>query len=64
VVTVGDRNEDLQQQLIQASGQPNYVFVNSEGKLLVSGGYGYDPTKGAKEFAAHLDKVLEVFNKQ
>jgi thiol:disulfide interchange protein len=64
VVTVGDRNEDLQQQLIQASGQPNYVFVNSDGKLLVSGGYGYDPTKGAKEFAAHLDKVLEVFNKQ
>lgn len=64
VVTVGDRNEDLQQQLIQASGQPNYVFVDSEGKLLVSGGYGYDPTKGAKEFAAHLDKVLEIYKKQ
>jgi thiol:disulfide interchange protein len=64
VVTVGDRNEDLQQQLIQASGQPNYVFVNSDGKLLVPGGYGYDPTKGAKQFAAHLDKVLEVFKKQ
>ena len=64
VVTVGDRNEDLQQQLIQASGQPNYVFVNSNGKLLVPGGYGYDPTKGAKEFATHLDKVLEIFKKQ
>jgi thiol:disulfide interchange protein DsbD len=64
VVSVGDRNEDLQQQLIQASGQPNYVFVDSEGKLLVPGGYGYDPTKGAKEFAAHLDKVLEIFKKQ
>ncbi len=64
VVTVGDRNEDLQQQLIQASGQPNYVFVDAEGKLLVPGGYGYDPTKGAREFAAHLDKVLEVYKKQ
>jgi thiol:disulfide interchange protein len=64
VVTVGDRNEDLQQQLIQASGQPNYVFVNSDGKLLVPGGYGYDPTKGAKEFAAHLDNVLEVYKRQ
>ncbi|MDN3657779.1 cytochrome c biogenesis protein CcdA [Ferruginibacter paludis] len=64
VVTVGDRNEDLQQQLIQASGQPNYVFVDSEGKLLVPGGYGYDPTKGAKEFAAHLDKVLGIYKKQ
>jgi thiol:disulfide interchange protein len=64
VVTVGDRNEDLQQQLIQASGQPNYVFVNSDGNLLVPGGYGYDPTKGAKEFAAHLDKVLEIYKKQ
>ena len=61
VITVGDRNEDLQQQLIQASGQPNYVFVDTEGKLLVPGGYGYDPTKGAKEFTAHLDKVLTIF---
>lgn len=64
VVTVGDKNEDLQQQLIQASGQPNYVFTDSDGKLLVPGGYGYDPTKGAKEFAAHLDKVLEIFRRQ
>lgn len=64
VVTVGDKNEDLQQQLIQASGQPNYVFTDSDGKLLVPGGYGYDPTRGAKEFAAHLDKVLEIFKRQ
>ena len=64
VVTVGDKNEDLQQQLIHASGQPNYVFVDSDGKLLVPGGYGYNPTKGAKEFAAHLDNVLEIFKKR
>lgn len=64
VITVGDKNEDLQQTLIQASGQPNYVFVDTDGKLLVPGGYGYDPTKGAKEFAAHLDHVLEIFKKR
>jgi thiol:disulfide interchange protein len=63
VVTVGDKNEDLEQQLIHASGQPNYVFVDAEGKLIVPGGYGYDPTKGAKEFAAHLENVLLVFKK-
>jgi len=63
VVTVGDKNEDIQQKLIQASGQPNYVFVDAAGKLLVPGGYGYDPLKGAKEFSAHLDKVLEAFKK-
>jgi thiol:disulfide interchange protein len=64
VITVGDKNEDLQQQLIHASGQPNYVFVDTDGKLLVQGGYGYDPTKGAKEFSAHLDHVLDVFKQQ
>lgn len=63
VITVGDKNEDLQQQLIQASGQPNYVFVNAAGNLLVKGGYGYDPTKSAKDFSAHLDKVLLEFKK-
>jgi hypothetical protein len=63
VVTVGDKNEDLQQQLIHASGQPNYVFVDTDGKLLVPGGYGYDPTKGAKEFSAHLENVLQTFKK-
>jgi thiol:disulfide interchange protein len=62
--TVGDKNEDLQAKLIQASGQPNYVFTDAEGKLLVQGGYGYDATKGPKEFIAHLDKVKEEFKKR
>jgi thioredoxin-related protein len=64
IETVGDKNEDLQAELIQASGQPNYVFVDSDGKLLVQGGYGYDATKGAKEFTAHLDKVKAEFKKR
>ncbi len=61
IETVGDKYEDLQQQLIKASGQPNYVFVDGQGKLLIDGGYGYDATKGAKEFIAHLEKVKENF---
>ena len=62
IETVGDKNEDLQQRLINASGQPNYVFVNSDGKLLIDGGYGYDATKGPKEFIAHLQKVKGLYN--
>ncbi len=64
IETVGDKNEDLQAELIQASGQPNYVFVDGDGKLLVQGGYGYDATKGAKEFIAHLEKVKTEFKKR
>lgn len=61
IETVGDKYEDLQQQLIKASGQPNYVFVDNDGKLLIDGGYGYDATKGPKEFIVHLDKVKELY---
>jgi thiol:disulfide interchange protein len=64
IETVGDKNEDLQAELIQASGQPNYVFVDGDGKLLVQGGYGYDATKGPKEFIAHLEKVKAEFKKR
>jgi thioredoxin-related protein len=61
IETIGDKYEDLQQELIKASGQPNYVFVDENGKLLIDGGYGYDATKGAKEFIAHLDKVSKIY---
>ncbi len=61
IETVGDKYEDLQQQLIQASGQPNYVFVDNDGKLLIDGGYGYDATKGPKDFIAHLEKVKSLY---
>lgn len=64
IETVGDKYEDLQQQLINASGQPNYVFVDGDGKLLIDGGYGYDATKGPKEFIAHLDKVKALYDKR
>ena len=61
VETVGDKNEDFQQKLIHASGQPNYVFVDNDGKLLAPNGYGYDATKGPRDFIDHLEKVKAVF---
>ncbi|MCW3094253.1 MAG: protein-disulfide reductase [Ferruginibacter sp.] len=64
IETVGDKYEDLQQRLIKASGQPNYVFVDGDGKLLIDGGYGYDATKGAKEFIAHLNKVKQLYKER
>jgi thiol:disulfide interchange protein DsbD len=64
IETVGDKYEDLQQQLIKASGQPNYVFVDNNGKLLIDGGYGYDATKGPKEFITHLEKVKQLYSKK
>ncbi len=63
VETVGDKNEDFQQQLIHASGQPNYVFVDNDGKLLVPEGYGYDATRGPQDFINHLEKVKSIFKK-
>lgn len=61
IETVGDKYEDLQLQLIGSAGQPNYVFVDGNGKLLADKGYGYDPTTGAKEFIQHLDAVKARF---
>ncbi|MEI7736174.1 MAG: cytochrome c biogenesis protein CcdA [Ferruginibacter sp.] len=63
IENVGDKNEDLQAKLIHASGQPNYVFTDADGKLLVPDGYGYDATKGPKDFIAHLEKVKAAFKK-
>ena len=63
VETVGDKNEDFQQQLIHASGQPNYVFVDNDGKLLVPEGYGYDATRGPQDFINHMEKVKSIFKK-
>ena len=62
--TVGDKNKDLQLKLIGTVAQPNYVFLDTEGKLLAPNGYGYDPTTGSKEFTAHLDKVKAEFQKR
>jgi thiol:disulfide interchange protein DsbD len=64
VNTVGEKNIDLQLKLINSNSQPNYVFVDNDGKLLHSNGYGYDPSKSAKDFLAHLELVKGEFKKR
>lgn len=55
VVTVGDRNEDLQADKFGANSQPFYFFVDADGHKLAEGGYGYNPD--VQKFVDHLEKV-------
>lgn len=55
VVTVGDRNEDLQADKFGANSQPFYFFVDADGHVLAEGGYGYNPD--VQKFVDHLEKV-------
>ncbi len=60
VVTVGDRNEDLQASQFGANSQPFYFFIDENGNKLADEGYGYDPN--VQKFINHLDKVKEKYN--
>lgn len=55
VVTVGDRNEDIQASQFGANAQPFYFYIDENGNKLVEGGYGYDPD--VQKFVDHLEKV-------
>jgi thiol:disulfide interchange protein len=61
VVTVGDKNEDIQATKFGANSQPFYFYIDAEGNKLIEGGYGYDPN--VKKFVEHLEKVKENFKK-
>jgi thiol:disulfide interchange protein DsbD len=61
VVTVGDKNEDIQATKFGANSQPFYFYVDAEGNKLIEGGYGYDPN--VKKFIEHLEKVKENYRK-
>jgi cytochrome c biogenesis protein CcdA/thioredoxin-related protein len=43
VITLGDKNADMQVTRFQANSQPYYFFLDNEEKRLVPDGYGYDP---------------------
>jgi thioredoxin-related protein len=64
IATVGDKYKDLQMQLINTVAQPNYVFVDLDGKLLFPTGYGYEPSESVPAFVSHLDKVKAEFQKR
>lgn len=59
VVTVGDRNEDLQASQFGANSQPFYFYIDENGNKLADEGYGYDPN--VQKFIDHLDKVKEKY---
>lgn len=55
IVTVGDKNEDIQATKFGANSQPFYFYVDENGNKLADKGYGYDPN--VSQFVEHLDKV-------
>jgi thiol:disulfide interchange protein DsbD len=59
VVTVGDRNEDLQAAKFNSNSQPFYFFIDENGNKLAEDGYPYDPN--VQRFVDHLDKVKEKY---
>ncbi len=62
IVTVGDKNEDIQATKFGANSQPFYFYVDENGNKLVEGGYGYDPN--VQKFVDHLDKVIANYKKR
>jgi len=61
VVTVGDKNEELQAAKYNSNSQPFYFYVDENGNKLADEGYSYDPD--VQKFIAHLDKVKENYKK-
>lgn len=59
VVTVGDRNEDLQASQFGSSGQPLYFFIDENGNKLAEESYGFNPD--VQKFVNHLEKVKEKY---
>ena len=61
VVTVGDKNEDLQASKFNSNSQPFYFYVDENGNKLIEGGYSYNPD--VQKFIAHLDQVKANYKK-
>jgi len=61
VITLGDKNADMQVNRFQANSQPYYFFLDNEEKRLVPEGYGYDPD--IAKFIRLLDEAKGKFGK-
>lgn len=55
VVSVGNKNADLQASKFGANSQPFYFYIDDAGTKLVEAGYGYDPD--IDKFIKHLDRA-------
>ena len=61
VVTLGNKNADLQASKYGSNSQPYYFYVDENGAKLADEGYAYDPD--ASKFITHLEKVKAAYKK-
>ncbi len=59
VITLGNKNADLQASKFGSNTMPFYFFIDENGEKLVESGYGYDPD--VDKFVRHLDKAKEAY---
>lgn len=64
VETLGDLNTHLQVSRFGSNSQPNYYFLDGKEERLLQQGYGYDPSKGVKEFKEWLQKAVDEYKKR
>jgi thiol:disulfide interchange protein DsbD len=62
VVTLGNKNADLQASKFGSNSQPLYFYVDENGNKLADEGYAYDPD--IEKFVHHLDKVKAEYQKR
>ncbi len=60
VVTLGERNSDLQVSRYDSNSQPLYFFLDNDEKLLMPKGYPYIPD--VDKFIKHLDEAKAKFD--
>jgi thiol:disulfide interchange protein DsbD len=61
VVTLGNKNADLQASKFGSNSQPFYFYVDENGTKLIEGGYSYDPD--VQKFVKHLETVKANYKK-
>ena len=61
VVTLGNKNADLQASKYGSNSQPLYFYVDENGNKLAEEGYSYDPD--IQKFIDHLEKVKANYKK-
>ncbi|MFI5196501.1 MAG: cytochrome c biogenesis protein CcdA [Chitinophagales bacterium] len=61
IVTLGNKNADLQASKFGSNSQPFYFYVDENGNKLIEEGYSYDPD--VEKFIAHLEKVKANYKK-
>jgi thiol:disulfide interchange protein DsbD len=59
VVTLGNKNADLQASKFGSNSQPFYFYVDADGTVLADKGYSYDPD--ISKFVQHLDAVVAKY---